>query len=127
MVAASNLLLLPPPGSRRSEGPRVDDSEQRRKTNPNNDNTAGFAEDFAAAGAFGSNGTAARQRPRVRSFADELVGESGRASGGLTFATQRIAQERLRVGAHIENWRQATAAYAQTVRNAEPKLGSVHA
>jgi len=127
MVAAPNLVLLPPPPSaRQSDGPRIDDSSQRRKTAPNNDNYAGFTENFAATAA-GAEGVSARPRPRTRSFADELVGESGRASGALTFATQRIAQERLRSGAYVENWRQATAAYAQTARNAEQNLGGVRA
>ena len=130
MVAAPNLILLPPPSARQSDGPRIDDSTQRRKTAPNNDNNAGFADGFAAgfaASAAGAESPAPRPRPRTRSFADELVGESGRASGALTFATQRIAQERLRSGAYVENWRQATAAYAQTARNAEQNLGGVRA
>jgi len=126
MVATPNLVLLPPPSARQSDGPRVDDSAQRRKTAPNNDNYTGFADSFAATAA-GAENVAARPRSRTRSFADELVGESGRASGALTFATQRIAQERLRSGAYIENWRQATAAYAQTTRNAEQNLGGVRA
>ena len=126
MVAASNLVLLPPPSARQSDGPRIDDSAQRRKTAPNNDNNAGFTDNFAASAA-GAESFSSRQRSRARSFADELVGESGRASGALTFATQRIAQERLRSGAYVENWRQATAAYAQTARNAEQNLGGVRA
>ncbi len=126
MVAAPNLVLLPPPNTRQSDGPRIDDSSQRRKTAPNNDNYAGFADKFSASAA-GTESPAPRQRPRPRNFADELVGESGRASGALTFATQRIAQERLRSGAYVENWRQATAAYAQTARNAEQNLGGVRA
>lgn len=130
MVAAPNLVLLPPPNTRQSDGPRVDDSNQRRKTAPNSDNNAGFNAGFAenfAASAADAESFPPRQRSRVRSFADELVGESGRASGALTFATQRIAQERLRSGAYVENWRQATAAYAQTARNAEQNLGGVRA
>ena len=126
MVAAPNIILLPPPSARQSDGPRVDDSGQRRKTAPNNDNNAGFTDGFAASTARAETASP-RQRARTRSFADELVGESGRASGALTFATQRIAQERLRSGAYVENWRQATAAYAQTARNAEQNLGGVRA
>jgi hypothetical protein len=126
MVAAPNLILLPPPSPRRGEDPRVDNSANWRRTAPRNDNSAAFTDEFspardtaAAAEAYG------RQRPRGRSFADELVGESGRAPASVAFATQRIAQERLGRGMHIENWRVATAAYAQTVRNAEQNLSGL--
>ena len=126
MVAAPNLILLPPPAARRGEDPRVDNSANWRRTAPRNDNSGAFADEFspardaaAAAEAYG------RTAKRGRSFADELVGESGRAPAATAFATQRIAQERLGRGAHFENWRVATAAYAQTVRNAEQNFGGL--
>ncbi|MBL0930796.1 MAG: hypothetical protein IBJ15_11835, partial [Alphaproteobacteria bacterium] len=48
---------------------------------------------------------------RKRSFADEMVGETGRAPADLGFAAQRYAQETLHMAAHHEDWRQGTMAY----------------
>jgi hypothetical protein len=126
MVAAPNVILLPPPAPRRGEDPRVDNAANWRRTAARNDNSSAFSNDFAPARDAAAAAEAyARQRPRARSFADELVGESGRAPPATAFAAQRIAQERLGRGAYIENWRTATAAYAQTVRNAEQNLGGL--
>ena len=123
MVAAPNVILLPPPAPRRGEDPRVDNATNWRRTAPQNDNSTAFSADFAPErDAAEANG---RPRTRTRSFADELVGESGRAPAATAFAAQRIAQERLGRGAYIENWRTATAAYAQTVRNAEQNLSGL--
>jgi hypothetical protein len=124
MVAVPKLILLPPPAARRGENARIDEgAERRRRIEPGNDNAVNFAGDAALETGADAGRSQSRPQARRRSFADELVGESGRASAGLAFAAQRIAQERLSKGAHFEDWRAATAAYAQAARYTEAGLG----
>jgi hypothetical protein len=115
MVAPANIILLPPPGARGPGSARVEEGDDRRRGPSRISARPGDASDYAAyaeaaAGAAPGGGFA---RSGKRSFADELVGESGKASGSLAFAAQRIAQERLGAGADFEDWRGAIAAYAR--------------
>ncbi|MBL8832346.1 MAG: hypothetical protein JNL71_08135 [Rhodospirillales bacterium] len=115
MVAtAANIILLPPPGARRPEGARVEEGSDRPRAAAQPGATSGFAAYAPTGGADRDAGPAPGPRTARRSFADELVGETGKASGTLTFAVQRIAQERLGSGAHFEDWSTAVSAYART-------------
>lgn len=117
VASAANIILLPPPGARRPEGARVEEGSDRRKgparaaAQPGA--TTGFAAYAPTGGADRDAGPAPGPRTGRRTFADELVGESGKASGSLAFAVQRIAQERLGSGAHFEDWSTAMSAYAR--------------
>lgn len=117
MVASANIILLPPPGARRPEGARVEEGPDRRRGQARAAAQPGAAPAFVPTASTGGAGrdAGATPGPRTgkRSFADELVGESGKASGALAFAVQRIAQERLGRGAHFEDWSTAVAAYAR--------------
>ncbi len=117
MVASANIILLPPPEARRPEGARVEEGSDRRRGTARAAAQPGAASEFFPSTPTGGAGrdAGATPGPRTarRSFADELVGESGKASGALAFLVQRIAQERLGSGAHFEDWSTATAAYAR--------------
>ncbi len=118
VASAANVILLPPPGARRPEGARVEEGSDRRRGTARAAAQSGAAAGFSTYAPTGSTGRDAGPAPGPRtgrrSFADELVGESGKASGPLAFAVQRIAQERLGSGAHFEDWSTALAAYART-------------
>jgi hypothetical protein len=114
MVSSANVILLPPPGARRADGARAEEGPDRRRGPARaaaHEGTAAFVPAEPASGRVGP--PAGRASGSRRSFADELVGESGKAPGALAFAAQRIAQERLGVGAHFEDWSTAIAAYAR--------------
>ncbi len=114
MVASANVILLPPPGARRPDGARVEEGTDRRRGPTRTAAQAGTAAGFTP---FVPTGRTARDGGSAsgsrRSYADEMVGETGRASGALAFAVQRIAQERLGKGAHFEDWPTALTAYAR--------------
>ncbi len=127
MVASANLILLPPPASRRGEGPRVEEGMDRRRPTARASARPGEAASFDPVNANAPPPREAgpppgRARGR-RSFADELVGESGKAPADVTFTAQRIAQERLGTGAHIEDWGTAVAAYARATDTSAPPPG----
>jgi hypothetical protein len=115
MVAPANIILLPPPGARGPDRARVEEGADRRRgpsrASARPGEAPGYAAYAEAAAGPAPGGGFARARPR--SFADELVGESGKAPAALAFAAQRIAQERLGAGAYFEDWRGAIAAYAR--------------
>ncbi len=110
MNAASNVFLLPPPGAKRAapEG----NASARRVQPEAADTTTGLglsAEQMA--GLVDALARRGQGPQRKRSFADEMVGETGRAPADLGFAAQRYAQETLHMAAHHEDWRQGTMAY----------------
>jgi hypothetical protein len=117
MVASANIILLPPPGARRPESARVEEGADRRRGTARTAAQPGAASEFFPTASTGGAGRDAGGTPGPRtgrrSFADELVGESGKASGALAFLVQRIAQERLGSGAHFEDWSTAVAAYGR--------------
>jgi hypothetical protein len=109
MNAASNVFLLPPPGAKRvgTEG-----NASPRRVQPEAADTQGLglsAEQMA--GLVDALARRGQGPQRKRSFADEMVGETGRAPADLGFAAQRYAQETLHMAAHHEDWRQGTMAY----------------
>ncbi len=115
--SAANIILLPPPGARRPEGARVEEGSDRRRGTARAAAQSGAATEFFPTASTGGAGRDAGSTPGSRtgrrSFADELVGESGKASGALAFMVQRIAQERLGSGAHFEDWSTAVEAYGR--------------
>lgn len=117
MVTSANVILLPPPGARRPDGARVEEGADRRRGPARpaaQEGTATGFTPFAQTGRTGRDAASASGlRNARRSYADEMVGETGRASGELAFAVQRIAQERLGKGAHFEDWSTALTAYAR--------------
>lgn len=111
MNAASNVFLLPPPGAKRvgTEG-----NASPRRVQPEAADNVPQGLGLSAEQMAGLVDALARrgQGPqRKRSFADEMVGETGRAPADLGFAAQRYAQETLHMAAHHEDWRQGTMAY----------------
>jgi hypothetical protein len=125
VASAANIILLPPPGARRPDGARVEEGTDRRRgparTAAQEGTAAGFTPTFVPTGRTGRDaGSASGSR---RSYADEMVGETGRASGALTFAVQRIAQERLGKGAHFEDWPTALSAYARAADTGSAPAG----
>lgn len=127
MVASATVILLPPPSSRRADGARVDEGIDRRRTAARGPARPGEAAPWDPGYAntpppreAGPPPGSARGR---RTFADELVGESGKAPAAVTFAVQRLAQERMGTGAHIEDWGSAIAAYARAGETATPAPG----
>ncbi|MBI3506385.1 MAG: hypothetical protein HY059_16230 [Proteobacteria bacterium] len=128
MVTSANVILLPPPGARRPDGARVEEGTDRRRGASRTAAQAGTAASytpFVPTGRTGRDAGSASgpSRGGKRSFADELVGETGRASGELAFAVQRIAQERLGAGAHFEDWPTALAAYGRAADTAAQPAG----
>jgi hypothetical protein len=127
MVASAAVILLPPPASRRGESARAEEGIDRRRTAARTSAPTGEAAGFDPVNANAPPPREAgpppgRARGR-RSFADELVGESGKAPAEITFAAQRIAQERLGTGAHIEDWATAIDAYARAADTSAPPAG----
>ncbi len=111
MNAAANVFLLPPPAAKRAG---TEGNTSPRRVQPEAADNVSQGLGFSAEQMAGLADALARrgQGPqRKRSFADELVGETGRAPADLGFAAQRFAQETLHMAAHHEDWRQGTTAY----------------
>lgn len=127
MVTSANVILLPPPGARRPDGARVEEGTDRRRgtarTAAQEGTETGFTPLIQTGRTGRDAGSASGLRTARRSFADELVGETGRASGELAFAVQRIAQERLGSGAHFEDWPTALSAYARAADTSAAPAG----
>lgn len=127
MVASATVILLPPPSARRAEGARVDEGMDRRRTNARGPARSGEAASYepvyANAPPLREAGPPPGRARGRRSFADELVGESGKAPADVAFTVQRLAQERGGTGAHIEDWGTAIAAYARAGDTALPDPG----
>ncbi|MBL8654136.1 MAG: hypothetical protein JNJ97_08035 [Alphaproteobacteria bacterium] len=111
MNAASNVFLLPPPGAKRV-GTEGTTSPRRVQPEAADQTTQGLglsAEQMA--GLVDALARRGQGPQRKRNFADEMVGETGRAPADLGFAAQSYAQETLHMAAHHEDWRQGTMAY----------------
>lgn len=127
MVASATVILLPPPSSRRAEGARVDEGIDRRRTAARGPARSGDAASWDPGFANAPPPREAGPPPGTargrRSFADELVGESGKAPADIAFTVQRLAQERPGTSAHVEDWDTAIAAYARAGETAAPAPG----